>query len=268
MTKLVGPVPWSYGSLSVILDILSRYVVGWMVAHRESAALAEKLIKETCSKQTINKCQLTIPADRGASMRSKPGAVLLSDLGGTQTPSRPDTSDDNPFSESQCKTLQYRPDFPGRLGCMEDSRSFCQNFFPWYNTEHRHSGLGVLTPEVVHDGLAEQTQNARGQVLSAVYEAHPERFVRKHPVPPSVPVAVWITTPKRAPVSEGKVHSIQTRGGSKSLTRSAIGKLDKVSIQVILIGFFSAERIGPGSKPILEVIRERSRLAFRVRYSQ
>ena len=206
ITKLLGPVKWSYFYLYVILDIFSRYVVGWMVAHRESAALAEKLIKATCAKQKINKGQLTIHADRGSSMRSKPVALLLSDLGITKTHSRPYTSDDNPFSESQFKTLKYRPDFPGRFGCIEDSRSFCQDFFPWYNTKHRHSGIGLLTPEVVHYGLAEQTQKARGQVLNAAYEAHPERFVRKRPVPPLVPDAVWINKPKTPLVSEEKIH--------------------------------------------------------------
>lgn len=206
ITKLLGPVKWSYFYLYVILDIFSRYVVGWMVAHRESAALAEKLIKETYAKQKIHKGQLTIHADRGSSMRSKPVALLLSDLGVTKTHSRPYTSDDNPFSESQFKTLKYRPDFPGRFGCIEDSRSFCQNFFPWYNTEHRHSGIGLLTPEVVHYGLAEQTQKARGQVLSAAYEAHPERFVRKRPVPPLVPEAVWINKPKIPLMSEENIH--------------------------------------------------------------
>jgi putative transposase len=206
ITKLLGPAKWSYFYLYVILDIFSRYVVGWMIAPAESAALAEKLIKETCAKQNIERGQLTIHADRGSSMRSKPVALLLSDLGVTKTHSRPYTSDDNPFSESQFKTLKYRPDFPDRFGCIEDSRSFCQDFFLWYNTEHRHSGIGLLTPEVVHYGLAEQTQKARGEVLSAAYEAHPERFVRKRPVPPSVPVAVWINKPKLAPVSDGKVH--------------------------------------------------------------
>jgi putative transposase len=206
ITKLLGPAKWSYFYLYVILDIFSRYVVGWMIAPAESAALAEKLIKETCAKQNIEKGQLTVHADRGSSMRSKPVALLLADLGVTKTHSRPYTSDDNPFSESQFKTLKYRPDFPDRFGCIEDSRSFGQGFFSWYNTEHHHSGIGLLTPEAVHYGLAEETQKARGEVLSAAYEAHPERFVRKCPVPPSVPAAVWINKPKLAPVSEEAVH--------------------------------------------------------------
>jgi len=206
ITKLLGPAKWRYFYLYVLLDIFSRYVVGWMIATAESAALAEKLIKETCEKQNIEKGQLTVHADRGSSMRSKPVALLLSDLGITKTHSRPYTSDDNPFSESQFKTLKYRPDFPGRFGCIEDSRSFAQGFFSWYNTEHHHSGIGLLTPEAVHYGLAEKTQKARGEVLSAAYEAHPERFVRKRPVPPSVPAAVWINKPNVQPLSEETVH--------------------------------------------------------------
>ena len=206
ITKLLGPAKWTYFYLYVILDIFSRYVVGWMIAQAESAALAEKLIKETCEKQNIEKGQLTLHADRGSSMRSRPVALLLSDLGVTKTHSRPYTSDDNPFSESQFKTLKYRPDFPDRFGCIEDSRSFCQNFFLWYNTEHRHSGIGLLTPAAVHYGLTEATQKARGDVLDAAYKSHPERFVKKRPVPPSVPMAVWINKPNVEPVIEGKIH--------------------------------------------------------------
>jgi len=139
-------------------------------------------------------------------MRSRPVALLLSDLGITKTHSPPYTSDDKPFSESQFKTLKYRPDFPERFGCIEDSRSFCQDLFPWYNIEHHHSGIGLLTPETVHYGLAEATQKARGEVLSAAYEAHPERFVKKCPAPPTVPAAVWINKPKVEPVSEENLH--------------------------------------------------------------
>ena len=206
ITKLLGPAKWTYFYLYVILDIFSRYVVGWMIAPAESAALAEKLIKETCAKHNIEKGQLTIHADRGSSMRSRPVALLLADLGVTKTHSRPYTSDDNPFSEAQFKTLKYRPDFPDRFGCIEDSRSFCQAFFPWYNTEHHHSGIGLLTPESVHYGFAQDVQKARTEVLRTAYEAHPERFVKKVPVPPSLPNAVWINKPNPPPVSEEKVH--------------------------------------------------------------
>jgi putative transposase len=154
ITKLHGPVKWSYFSLYVILDIFSRYIVGWMIAHRESASLAERLIGETCEKQAVVPGQLTIHADRGSSMRSKPVALLLADLGITKTHSRPHVSDDNPYSESQFKTLKYRPGFPDRFGSIEDARAFCQEFFGWYNGEHRHSGIGLLTPETVHHGKA------------------------------------------------------------------------------------------------------------------
>jgi putative transposase len=198
ITKLLGPQKWSYFYLYVILDIFSRYVVGWMVATCESAVLAERLIRETCEKQGIQKGQLTIHADRGSSMKSKPVAFLLSDLGITKTHSRPYTSDDNPYSEAQFKTLKYRPDFPGRFGSIQDARQFCQTFFPWYNKEHRHTGISLLTPEVVHYGRAESVIKERQQVLSAAYAAHPERFVKKMPTPQPVPEAAWINQPKAA----------------------------------------------------------------------
>lgn len=206
ITKLLGPVKWTYFYLYVIMDIFSRYVVGWMIAPAESAVLAERLIFDTCAKQNIEKGQLTIHADRGSSMKSKPVALLLSDLGITKTHSRPHTSDDNPYSEAQFKTLKYRPDFPERFGSIEDSRGFCRDFFPWYNKEHRHTGIGLLTPEALHYGFAKDIQIARGEILRAAYEAHPERFVKKVPVPPLVPEAAWINKPKLIPVSEGKIH--------------------------------------------------------------
>lgn len=206
ITKLLGPVKWTYFYLYVIMDIFSRYVVGWMIAHREAAALAERLIQESCTKQNIQKGQLTIHADRGSSMKSKPVALLLSDLGVTKTHSRPHTSDDNPYSEAQFKTLKYRPDFPDRFGSIEDARSFCQGFFPWYNQEHRHSGIGLLTPEVVHYGMAQDVQKARSEILRIAYKAHPERFVKRIPVPPAIPEAVWINKPKPVPVSEEALH--------------------------------------------------------------
>jgi putative transposase len=206
ITKLLGPVTWSYFYLYVILDIFSRYVVGWMIAPAESAALAETLIRETCDKQSIERGQLTIHADRGSSMTSKPVAFLLADLGVTKTHSRPHTSDDNPYSEAQFKTLKYRPDFPARFGCIEDARSFCQGFFPWYNQEHRHTGIGLLTPEVLHYGLADEVRAVRATVLKAAYDAHPERFVRKMPVPPALPRAAWINQPKPVGPSDEARH--------------------------------------------------------------
>ena len=201
ITKLLGPVKWSYFYLFVILDLFSRYVVGWMIAHRESAVLAERLIRETCEKQNIEPGQLTIHADRGSSMTSKPVALLMADLGITKTHSRPHVSDDNPYSESQFKTLKYHPTFPERFGSIEDARAFCQQFFPWYNTEHRHSGIGLLTPATVHYGKDSIVTNQRQLVLTVAFSNHPERFARGAPRPPRVPDAVWINKPKPASTS-------------------------------------------------------------------
>ena len=202
ISKLLGPVKWSYCYLYVILDIFSRYVVGWMIAPAESAVLAQRLIKDTCEKQQIGAGQLTLHADRGSSMTSKPVALLLADLGVTKTHSRPSTSDDNPFSEAQFKTLKYRPDFPERFGSIEDARVFCQAFFSWYNGEHRHSGVGLMAPAAVHDGRASAMHDARQRVLMTAYTAHPERFVRKTPQPPVLPHAVWINPPKKPSASQ------------------------------------------------------------------
>ena len=199
ITKLLGPAKWTYFYLYVILDVFSRYVVGWMVAHRESATLAERLIGETCTRQGITPGELTLHADRGSSMTSKPVALLLADLGVTKTHSRPYVSNDNPFSEAQFKTLKYRPAFPDRFGSIVDARGFCQSFFPWYNTEHHHVGLGLLTPADVHFGRAATRVAARAVVLAAAHAAHPERFVRGVPHPPALPSAVWINPPKPPP---------------------------------------------------------------------
>ena len=198
ITKLLGPAKWTYFYLYVILDVFSRYVVGWMLADRESKELAKQFIAETCHKEAIVPGQLNLHMDRGAAMTAKPLAFLLADLGVTKTHSRPHTSDDNPFSESHFKTLKYRPDFPDRFGCQEDARSFCQQFFTWYNTEHHHSGLGLLTPDVVHHQRAEQVRNSRQSTLTAAYAAHPERFVLKPPQPPALPTEVWINPPPQS----------------------------------------------------------------------
>jgi putative transposase len=198
ITKLLGPAKWTYYYLYVIMDIFSRYVVGWMVAHRELSSLAQKLIGQSCQKQGIQPHQLTIHADRGSSMTSKPVAFLLSDLGVTKSHSRPHVSNDNPYSEAQFKTLKYRPEFPERFGCIEDSRSFCQGFFGWYNKEHYHSGIGFLTPEAFHYGHGEQIVKERQAVLMAAYEKHPERFKGKMPKPMNLPDAVWINKPAPA----------------------------------------------------------------------
>ena len=195
ITKLLGPAKWTYFYLYVILDIFSRYVVGWMIAPHESAALAERLIAETCAKQGIVPGQLTLHADRGASMRSKPVALLLADLGVVKTHSRPQVSNDNPFSEAQFRTLKYCPHFPERFGSIADGRAFGQEFFRWYNQDHRHSGLGFLTPATVHCGQAASVRAQRDRVLTAAYAAHPERFVNGRPHPADLPNAVWINPP-------------------------------------------------------------------------
>lgn len=195
ITKLRGPVKWTYYYLYVILDIFSRYVVGWMVAERELASLATKLIAETCKKQKIEPGQLLIHADRGTSMKSRPVALLLADLGVTKSHSRPSISNDNHYSESQFKTMKYRPEFPDRFGSVQDSRAFCQEFFPWYNTEHYHSAIGLLTPEDVHYGRANKKIQARTTVLKAAFEQHPGRFKGNMPKPLSLPNAVWINKP-------------------------------------------------------------------------
>jgi putative transposase len=196
ITKLHGPAKWTYYHLYVILDIYSRYAVGWMVASRESAALAEKLIAATCAKQGIARGQLSLHADRGTSMTSKPVALLLADLGVTQSHSRPHVSNDNPYSEAQFKTLKYRPVFPARFPSLESARAHCQEFFHWYNDEHRHGGLGLHTAADVHHGQAEAVRAGRAQVLNAAYLAHPERFVSKPPAPPGLPGTSWINPPQ------------------------------------------------------------------------
>jgi putative transposase len=213
-------------SLFLTANADSRYVVGWMVAPRESASLAERLIAATCAKQAIRPAQLTIHADRGSSMTSKPVALLLADLGVTRTHSRPHVSNDNPFSEAQFKTLKYRPAFPARFGSVEQARAFCHPFFLWYNTAHRHNGIGLLTPAMVHYGHADTVCAYRAAVLAAAYAAHPERFVRQPPKPPARPPAVWInppaaiTTPMPSATHEA-LAAIPTDGSGSMISRGA-----------------------------------------------
>jgi putative transposase len=197
ITKLKGPAKWTWFYLYVLLDVFSRYVPGWLVASRESAALAERLIADSIAKHDVPAGRLTVHADRGSSMRSKPVALLLADLGIAKSHSRPHTSNDNPFSEAHFKTLKYRPSFPDRFGSIEDARSFCRGFFTWYNEEHRHSGIGLMAPAMVHFGRAPEVQAARAVTLERAYAAHPERFVRGLPTPPELPTAVWINPPAR-----------------------------------------------------------------------
>jgi putative transposase len=195
ITKLLGPAKWTYFYLYVLLDVFSRYVVGWMVAERESKQLARKLIEHTLRKQGIAPGQLTLHADRGSSMTSKPVALLCADLGVTKTHSRPHVSNDNPFSEAQFKTLKYMPEFPDRFGSLEHARSFCRAFFPFYNHQHHHSGLAMLTPADVHYGRAAERIAARTATMNTAYVAHPERFPHGPPVPRLPPTQVWINKP-------------------------------------------------------------------------
>ena len=196
ITKLRGPVTWTYYYLYVILDVYSRYVVGWMIAERESEELAQELIRTTCDKQGIQPGQLTLHADNGSAMIAKSVAQLLIDLDVVKSHSRPHVSDDNPYSEAQFKTLKYRPDYPERFGSLIDARAWAQAFFAWYNHEHHHTGLGLLTPAVVHSGQAATQLAKRQHVLAVAYAAHPERFVKHPPVPAQLPEAVWINPPK------------------------------------------------------------------------
>jgi putative transposase len=203
ITKLLGPVKWTYFYLYVILDIFSRYAPGWLLAREENSLLAKRLIEETCQKQGILPGQLIIHSDRGSPMTSKPVALMLSDLGVTKSLSRPQVSNDNPYSEAQFKTLKYRPTFPDRFGSVQDARVLCREFFTWYNTEHRHSGIGMMTPEAVHLGRASEITAARHQTLLAAYALRPERFVRQAPTPPVLPPAAWINPPQvKTPLQE------------------------------------------------------------------
>ena len=215
ITKLLGPEKWTYYYLYVILDIFSRHVVGWMLAHKESSALAQKLIAETVIKEGIEEGQLILHADRGSSMSSKPVAFLLADLGVTKSHSRPHVSDDNPFSEAQFKTIKYRPEFPDRFGSIEDGRAFCRPFFNWYNTQHHHSGIALLTPAAVHHGQAETIIRKRQEVLSAAYAAHPERFVRGRPTAGQLPREVWINPPTQETGGNTKNESSARRSDAR-----------------------------------------------------
>jgi putative transposase len=201
ITKLLGPAKWTYFYLYVILDVFSRYAVGWTVQHRETARLAKALIGQSCQQQGIARDQLTVHADRGSSMTSKPVAFLLSDLGVTKTHSRPYTSTDNPYSEAHFKTLKYRPEFPQRFETIEQAREFCRGFFDWYHHEHRHSGIGLMTPAAVHYGQAKELHAARARVLKAAYARNPDRFVRRPPVPPALPTGAWINKPNTKEVT-------------------------------------------------------------------
>ena len=198
ITKLMGPAKWTYFYLYVIIDIFSRRVVGWCVADTESAILFKPLFEDTLAKHLVLPGQLTLHADRGASMKAKATALMLADLGVTKSHSRPHTSNDSPFSESHFKTLKYQPELPKRFGCIEDAKAFCRHFFDWYNRDHHHAGLGLMTPDQVHYGQADAVYAARQEILDKAFRANPERFVRKSPTPPQKPTAAWINPPATA----------------------------------------------------------------------
>ena len=196
ITKLRGPAKWTYYYLYAMLDVYSRYMVGWMIAERELAELGKELIAQTCAKQDIQPGELTIHADRGGAMKAKSVALLMADLGVNKTHSRPHVSNDNPYSEAQFKTLKYYPTYPGRFGSLADARQWAHDFFSWYNHEHHHSGLGLLTPADVHYGRAEAVLAQRQMVMQQAYERYPERFVNGPPRLPELPAAVWINSPQ------------------------------------------------------------------------
>jgi putative transposase len=233
ITKLLGPQKWTYFYLYVLIDIFSRYVIGWLLADGESAALARKLVGESCERQKIQPGQLVIHADRGTSMTSKSLALLFADLGVTKSHSRPSISDDNPFSEAQFKTLKYRPDFPDRFGSIEDARTHCRAFFEWYNRQHCHSGIAMLTPHDLHHGLGESRRDARAAVMTEAWSKHPERFPHGCPVPPPLPTAAWINKPaslaapaepadQRAPTGPQAGAAIVAAGASNAAAEAGI----------------------------------------------
>ncbi len=195
ITKLMGPAKWSYFYLYVILDIFSRRVVGWCIADAETASLFRPLFDDAIVKHQVPPGQLTLHADRGGPMKAKATALLLADLGVTKSHSRPHTSNDNPFSEAHFKTLKYQPQFPKRFGCIEDAKTFCRGFFDWYNQDHHHAGIGLMTPDQVHYGQADQVYAARQTTLDHAFRRNPERFVNKSPAPPAKPTAAWINPP-------------------------------------------------------------------------
>jgi len=216
ITKLRGPVKLGYYYLYVMLDVFSRYVVGWMVAEHESAALAEELITTACTNQKVEPNQLTIHSDRGAPMTAKPIALLMSDLGITKSHSRPHVSDDNPYSEAQFRTLKYCPTYPDRFGSLFDARQWSQDFFAWYNQQHHHTALALLTPADVHYGRADEKLAQRQIVLQQAFQNHPERFVQGRPMPAQVPDAVWINRPApETPLNEPSLSAILLSAGTE-----------------------------------------------------
>lgn len=207
IAKLPGPVKWAYFGLYVVLDLFSRFVVGWLIAAHESAALAEQLIAESYARQGVGRGQLAVHSDRGGPMIAKPLGVLFDALGITPSLARPRTPDDNPYSEAHFKTVKYHPTFPDRFGCLLDARMWGQQLFHWYNYEHHHTALGLMTPAAVHFGQAPALLLGRQRVLEAAYTAHPERFVRGLPKPPMPPTDVWINRPE--PPGKGRCDTAE-----------------------------------------------------------
>ena len=203
ITKLMGPAKWTYFYLCVIIDIFSRRVVAFQVADAESVALFKPLFEHAVKKHAVPPGQLTLHADRGPTMKAKATAFLLADLGVTKSHSRPHTSNDNPFSESLFKTCKYQPQFPERFGSIQDAKAFCRRFFQWYNADHHHLGIGLMTPNQVHYGQADEIYAQRQKTLDQAFRVNPNRFVNKTPNPPQKPTAVWINPPQIKP----KVHA-------------------------------------------------------------
>lgn len=232
ITKLKGPTTWTYFYLYVIIDVFSRYVVGWMLATRETAELAAAFIAETCARERIAPGQLTVHADRGSAMTSHDVACLLADLGIAKSHSRPHVSNDNPFSEAQFKTAKYHLRTPDRFGSLEDARAWAQALVGWYNSAHHHTSLALLTPAQVHHGRTERVLAARRSVLAAAYGAHPERFVRGVPQPNAPPDAVWINPPAgtRPPATDAPNLSVTQPGAGTASRGSSAAALDAVPV--------------------------------------
>jgi putative transposase len=209
ITLLTGPARRLFYYLYVILDVYSRFVVGWMVAEGESSELAERLIAAACNNQNIRRDQLTLHADRGSAMRAKTVAQLLADLGVTKTHARPYTPNDNPYSEAQFKTMKYRPNYPNRFDSLDHARSWARAFFAWYNHEHHHTGLGLMTPTVVHHRQVDEVRAKRQRVLDEAYASHPERFVKGNPIAPKAPDQVWINPPQSATMASSSPAEVR-----------------------------------------------------------
>lgn len=234
ITKLLGPTKWTYFYLYVLLDIFSRYVVGWLVAERESAALAQRLVTESCGRQGIEAGQLIIHADRGSAMVSKTLAQTMATLGVTKSHSRPHVSDDNPFSEAQFKTLKYRPDFPARFGDLAHAEMHSRDFFDWYNCEHHHVALGLMTPHDIHHGHAAEKWRRRAEALAAKHSAHPERFPHGVPTPPPLPSAAWINKPILAAALAGSADQ-RTHQGAQADTAVDRAVIPNAAVEVGLM---------------------------------